>query len=331
MLKRITFLFLLSVLILSPFASAQAQTASASQNSGLTISPPIAELNFSPGQTYSETIKINNPTNALVTVYPLASNFVSQGETGVPAVEATDQNTTSGLAGWISFSQSKLALTPEQEIEFQYKIAVPANAEPGGQYASILFASEPPPTDKIGTQVSLISMIGSLILGRVAGDITEKADLVQFSTNKIFYFKPPVDLILRIGNTGNIHFAPKGEINISNWGKNVATLDINPQNGNVLPNSIRRFEGLSYTGHWYSFGKFSSKLTMSYGQTDQTLTGNLVFYIIPWWAITIFVLIIIAIIFLISKIGRKKKKNVSYAKFLVPPTTPSPKDEFRLN
>ncbi len=298
----ITIIFLSSYLLISS-PPALAQTGE-----GLTISPPITELNFDPGKTYKETIKINNPMKDLVTVYPVARNFTASGETGVPAIESPNQDATYGLATWVGFSQTKLALTPEQEIEFQYTITVPTNAEPGGHYAVVLFASEPPSPTGETTQVALASMVGSLVLGTVSGNIVEKGSIVEFSSNGHLFFKPPVNFILRIGNTGNVHFAPQGQTTVTNWGKTVATQDINPTKGNILPNSIRRFEGLKYTGKWYSFGKFNVTLAATYGVGNHPLSGSFSFWIIPWWLITIIVLIIAAIIFILLR-PRKKRSD----------------------
>jgi hypothetical protein len=304
-MKKIIILFLSLIFTLSFFPSAAAQTS----GEGLTISPPILDVKMDPGQSYQEVIKINNPTKDLVTVYPVARNFTASGETGTPAIENPGQDATYGLATWISFDQTKLALTPQQEIEFQYTIKVPANAEPGGHYASVLFASQPPSPTGETTQVALASMVGSLILGTVSGNIVEKADVEEFDSNGKFFLKPPVNFTLRINNTGNVHFAPQGQISIKNWGKTVSTQDINPQKGNILPNSIRRFDGLKYSGKWYSFGKFNVSLAATYGSKNAPLTGNFSFWIIPWWLITIVVIIIALIIFCVKR--KKKSKNSS--------------------
>jgi hypothetical protein len=317
-MKKIIVLFVSLILLLPIFRQASAQTG----GEGLTISPPILDVKLDPGQSYQEVIKINNPTKDLVTVYPVARNFTASGETGVPAIESPGQDATYGLATWISFDQTKLALTPQQEIEFDYKINVPSDAEPGGHYASVLFASQPPKPDQNSTQVALASMVGSLILGTVSGNIVEKAEVAEFSANGSIFLKPPVNFTLRISNNGNVHFAPQGQISIKNWGKTVATQDINPQKGNILPNSIRRYDGLKYNGKWYSFGKFNVSLAATYGSKNAPLTGSFSFWIIPWWLITIIVLAIAAIIFFIIK---RKKKSKNSSRHILPPEPPKKK------
>jgi len=313
-MKKIS-IFTITLILISAFCFLSPSKTSAQTGEGLTVSPPIQEIKLDPGKSYNETIKLNNPTQNIVTVYPVARNFTSSGETGVPAIENPNQDATYGLATWITFSQSKLALTPQQEIEFTYTITVPQNAEPGGHYASVLFTSIPPSPDKNSTQVSLNSMVGSLILGTVSGNIIEKGNVVEFDSGSHFYLKPPVNITLRIGNNGNVHFAPQGEIKINNFGKNVSVQDINPQKGNILPNSIRNFQNLKYSGKWYSFGKFDVMLAASYGINNQQLSGIYSFYIIPWWFIAIIAVIIILIILIIwRKKSKKRIPSVSFKK-----------------
>jgi hypothetical protein len=308
-MKKILISFLLIALVLAGFKVAAAATT----GQGLTISPPLSELKFEPGKSYHQTIKINNPTQDVVTFYPVARNFSASGETGVPAIESPGSDATYGLASWISFSQTKIALTPQQETEFKYTITVPNNAEPGGHYAAVLFASEPPKADDTSTQVSLASMVGSLILGSVSGNVIEKGQVVEFSSNGRFFAKFPVDFILRIQNSGNVHFSPKGEVTVSNWGKKVSSQDMNPQKGNILPNSIRKFDDLKYAGKWYDFGKFTVRLSANYGDGSLPLTGSFSFWLIPWWLIVAVLLVIVIIILTIVRRRRGRKRSAKYS------------------
>lgn len=291
--------------------------AAAIPGEGLTISPPIFELTLKPGETSSQTIKITNPTQKLMEIYPLVMNFRASGETGEPAFyPATSEEEKFSLARWIKFNQTKLALTPEQVVEFKYQITVPQDAEPGGHYGVVFFATEPPKPEQDISQVAIASMIGSLILGRVPGDINENGQLEEFSSQR-FYFKGPVKFITRIKNTGNIHFKPQGDITIKNWqGKSVDKIVVNAAKGNVLPDSTRKFEENWPPGKW-TVGKFTAVAALTYGETNQNLSSNLSFWIIPIWFIVLVALILIVIIVLIIWILKKKKKRKN-----IPSTSP---------
>lgn len=304
-------IFLILLLSLSPSFA-----AIPNQAQGLTISPPLFDLNLEPGKSYNEQIKLNNPTTNIIEMYPIARNFTaSDDESGTPTIESPDQSATYGLATWITFDQPKIVLTPDQEVTFKYTIKVPTDAEPGGHYASVLFASQPPTPDKNVSQVALASMVGSLILGKVSGAITEDASLREFTTSKYINLKPPVDFTLRIANSGNVHVKPIGEILVSNFGRTSASLDINPQKGNILPSSVRRFNNLSFNTHWWNIGYFSAKLVCTYGDKNEVLTGLIHFWIIPWWLIAIIAFIILSIIFIIWRRRRRRRRRKPIVEF----------------
>src|SRR3990170_5891864 len=73
---------------------------------GLTISPPITELTLKPGESTTQTIRLTNPTDKIVEVYPKIMNFSAKGEGGEPAFfEATDESAKYSLARWIEVGQ----------------------------------------------------------------------------------------------------------------------------------------------------------------------------------------------------------------------------------
>lgn len=305
--KNLASIFLICFLfffVFQPF-SASAQIP----GEGLTISPPLSEYSVKPGEKITATIKITNPTTKLMEVYPVVMNFKAKGEGGEPAFyPARQEEEKFSLASWIKFSQTKIALTPEQVVEFNYQIEVPAGAEPGGHYGVIFFATEPPKPEADVSQVAIASMIGSLVLVKVPGAIIEKGFLEEFSAKK-FYFKPPVNFIIRISNLGNIHFRPQGEITIKNWrGKNLEQVPINQQKGSVLPDSTRKFEE-KWSPSKTCIGRFSAHLRVVYGESEKTLGGQLTFWIIPWWLIAIVIVFILILVFVVWYFRKRKKRR----------------------
>jgi hypothetical protein len=284
---------------------------------GLTISPPLKEMTLRRGETHQGKIKVTNPTKKMMEVYPLVMNFRALGETGEPTFySATEEETNFSLAHWIGFSQARLALTSEQVIEFDYQIKVPDNAEPGGHYGVVFFATEPPEIGTEANKVALASMVGSLMLVRVPGKIVEKGAIEGFSTKK-FHFSPPVDFATRIGNSGNVHFKPWGEITLKDsWGNELTRLPFNETKGNVLPESIRKFENNWDGGGKIRIGRFTADLRVVYGSKDKTLNDQFIFWIIPWWLIAAVagVIVIIALWIIIRRAKKRKKQKGKVAK-----------------
>ena len=295
-------------LILSSFQFASAQIS----GDGLTISPPILELETKPGETYNQIIKITNPTNNLIEVYPQVMNFRASGEGGEPAFyPATEEEANFSLAQWIKFNQSKVALTPEQVVEFNYSIEVPADAEAGGHYGVIFFATQPPKAEEDQSQISISSMIGSLILAKVPGTIIEKGFLESFKANRI-YLKLPATFQVRISNLGNVHFKPRGDITIKGmFGGESDKIQLNQARGNVLPDSIRKFEE-KWNPQKIIIGRYTADLRVVYGESEKTLDDQVVFWVLPLWFLLALGGLIISIIVLIIII-KKKRKNRNLA------------------
>jgi len=295
-------------LILSSFQFASAQIS----GDGLTISPPILELETKPGETYNQIIKITNPTNNLIEVYPQVMNFRASGEGGEPAFyPATEEEANFSLAQWIKFNQSKVALTPEQVVEFNYSIEVPADAEAGGHYGVIFFATQPPKAEEDQSQISISSMIGSLILAKVPGTIIEKGFLESFKANRI-YLKLPATFQVRISNLGNVHFKYRGDITIKGmFGGESDKIQLNQARGNVLPDSIRKFEE-KWNPQKIISGRYTADLRVVYGESEKTLDDQVVFWVLPLWFLLALGGLIISIIVLIIII-KKKRKNRNLA------------------
>lgn len=312
MTKIVKIISVLSVLLV--FVVLISKTSAAGE--GLTISPPINELSLKAGEQSQQTIKVTNPTGALMEVYPTVMNFKASGEGGEPAFFPTsDEESKFSVAHWITFSQSKVALAPEQVVDFSYTIDVPADAESGGHYGAIFLATQPPKVESNQSQVSIGSMIGSLILIRVPGPTIEKAYLEKFSSLR-FAFAPPVGFETKIANLGNIHFKPKGEILIKDFsGNQVDKLVFNESTGNVLPDSTRKFEnvwGAKSSFLQVPLGRFTADLRVVYGESDKTLSSQIVFWIVPYWAIASLALLVIVIIIAIILIRKKRGRKHGY-------------------
>lgn len=297
----------LSVLFV-PFARA------AIVGEGLTISPPISEPNVKPGETVTETIVLTNPTSKLVEVYPQVMDFKAGGETGQPAFyTAADSGSKFSLASWISYNPSKIALTPEQVVNFTYKVTVPKDAEPGGHYGAVFFLSQPPKNQGSTSQVSVGSMVGSLVLVTVPGDLVQKGIIQSFLSDSALYItQSKASFITKITNTGNVHFKPSGNIEVKNmFGKSLSVINLNPQGGNVLPDSTRRFDN-SWGFKWYQVGYFTANLTVLYGVGQTPLTATTNFWIIPIWLMIaiagILVLLMAGMAGLISRRTKNPKK-----------------------
>jgi hypothetical protein len=302
-IQKINILGFIAVLLafLMPFHKTQA----------LTVSPVRFEISGNPGETIQKEVTLYNEQDTTKTVYPDYKNFQAQGESGTPSfVDPKD-----GLGTWMA-APGGITLEKRESKKITFLVTIPENAEPGGYFAALLFGTIPP--NEKGTNLSIGSETGPLVLLRVNGDIKESASILEFSTldKKSFYTALPVEMFYRFQNGGNDRVKPIGSIILNNLGIiRAKSLNANIAEGNILPGQIRRFDvswkkdgtvaerdesksfidNVRYEWNNFAFGYFTANLKLTYGVDGVKSTeGKTNFFVFPWHLlIIIFILLII--------------------------------------
>lgn len=269
---------------------------------GLSVSPPTFELAANPGDTLKNSIRVDNITDDVLSVTIDKQNFTAAGEEG--QAELTDEITSFSLASWIKVATPAIEIPAKSSKTVAFSVQVPANAEPGGHFGSVVFRTKAKPLSG-QTGVSVGQQIGALLFLRVAGELKEQAKIDGFIPGKSFYEYGPVEFESRLQNDGNVHFKPESTITIANmFGQKVATLPIDTHN--VLPGSVRKFKA-----DWKPkllFGKYTATLSVVYGDKKQILTATTTFMGFPYKLVGIIALaVIILLVFIIKRRKRLAK------------------------
>ncbi len=314
-------LTLLSLLVVcasvAPASQVIAQTNSSTPGQALEIAPPVVNLTADPGQSIETKISIRDVSTAALLVRSEVNDFVANGEDGTPKL-LLDETAESpySMKSWIA-PLPNMTLKPKQVQDLPVSIRVPANASPGGYFAVVRFTASAPEIDQTG--VSLSASLGALILLRVNGDAKESMSVEEFFVKKngvpgSFFESTPLDFVLRVKNTGNIHEQPTGQAIVTDmFGNNVAALNYNLEALNVLPGSIRRFESplnKEVIGDRVLFGPYTAQLKITYGADKQTLTANLSFWVIPWKLILFGVVGLVGAFFLLRAGLRRYNERI---------------------
>jgi hypothetical protein len=220
-------------------------------------------------------------------------------------IEDDQSNTSYSLAKWVFPEPKTSTLNAGEEKTIPFSINVPKNAEPGGHYASILVSSGGAAPSG-GSGASVTSRVGSLILLRVTGNITEDAGVETFSTSKRTYQTSPIDFELRIKNNGNNHIKPAGTIVITNiFGQKVTEVPLDGRN--VLPGAIRK---MSTQWRFSNFlvNRYTATLVASYGQQNKPVSASTTFYVVPRIALYVLGALVLLVILLFS--GRKRMRKI---------------------
>lgn len=263
-----------------------------------TVSPVKMELSANPGETIHASLKITNESQTSETLYTVTLNFEPKGdESGEPRFIPTKD----GLAAWVS-TDPTITLGPKEQKKLDFSIKIPKDTEPGGYFGALFVSTNPPATDEDGS-VALAERVGGLILLRVNGNLEDSGDILEFNTqNKRWWFTSlPIDLYYRFQNSGSDRVQPLGDILVKNWlNFSTRTIAANPNGGNVLPKSIRRFEAswsndsrkapepgflnnVRYELRNFAFGEYSLELNLAYGTGSlKTATARTSVFVFPW-------------------------------------------------
>lgn len=304
------------ILVMSGFATSV---------SAMTITPVRYEVQGDPGSTVTEDMTIINEDNYSVTYYSSFANFEAQGETG----SATFVKPTDGIGTWMT-TESSVTLLPGEQKTVSFNVKIPQNAEPGGHFGVIFWGTSPENSDS--QQVSVSAKTGLLVLLSVNGSVKEGGGLLEYGTkdNQFWYNTLPVSLVYRFQNNGGDRIKPVGEIKLRSFGFiPVKKLNANGVNGNILPNSTRKFTvdwvkykepadapivngGVNKFFHtalyqWRNFavGLFSANLNLTYGLLGQNAKESTYFFVFPWQLLICLIILFIIVFFIGKKlIGR---------------------------
>lgn len=283
---------LVSLIGMSMIAPIAASAASSQPGSGqaLEIAPPLIYLTVNPGQVITTQIQVRNIASVPVVVSGQADDFVAGGENGIPKLlMGSNYNDPYSMKSWVHTAPS-VYLQPGKTRNIPVTIDVPRDASPGGHYAVYRFSSAAP-TINGKNGVSLSASLGSLILLTVSGKLVENMSVNKFYTSGTsghptsFFQSEPVVINEVFKNSGNVHLQPAGMVTIKDmFGKALAVINVNPEPGNILPDSLRKFtQTLDSTviGKHRLFGRYTVDLSVTYGTKKETLTDALTFWVIP--------------------------------------------------
>jgi hypothetical protein len=289
-------LFFLAAIAVSIIFTIHAQRV----NPGLQVHPSNFDVTIQPGVPTTQTVYLENHTDNPVPIKVNLRNFTAQGVEG--GVNLTADDTTYSLAKWISVTPETAVIPANSNQQFTFTITAPVNAEPGGHYGSIVFATDP--SQKVtGTGAALSQQVASLILARVPGPVVEDASVTSFNTDKNFYEFGPVTFIALVKNDGGVHIQPQGEVLVKGTFGDTYNVNLTPYN--VLPGASRNVPAV--LSQKLLIGKYTAQLVAAYGDKNQQLTASTEFIAFPVRYGLIVLVVILILIMLRKRIGKAFK------------------------
>jgi hypothetical protein len=103
----------------------------------LTITPPMFQVNVSPGETWRSKLKVVNSNPYELVLYASVADFQADGEYGRGKFLMSSLSPDAhayALAQWVDIASVPLVVAPQQSAEIPFEISLPPDAEPGGRY-----------------------------------------------------------------------------------------------------------------------------------------------------------------------------------------------------
>ncbi|MBA3758558.1 DUF916 domain-containing protein [Candidatus Saccharibacteria bacterium] len=302
-LKRTSAAIVASIMVLFVVAATtSAQTTTGSGN-GFRISPVRSEYVIEKGSNRQLVVSVENPTDASVVAQPVVNNFISNEiENGEPRLILDDsvpapKNNFKSLVEVLP----DINLGPREKKDVNVNIRVPENANSGGYYGAIRFV----PASATGAgNVGLTASVGTIVLVRVPGNLTERLDLLELTAGqngraKSFFTSGDVSVLTRLKNSGDIHVQPFGKVQVKNmFGAVVAEYELNnvEPRANILPDSIRKFDdSLSKPSKGW-IGRYTISANLGYSQGGgELISSSATFWYLPAWSLIVLALLVIGV------------------------------------
>jgi hypothetical protein len=315
-IKTLTTLFLIFAL-LSGFSFTNVTRAQENEGLSLTLSPNLLDIRATPGEIVEDKVKIYNNLSNKVVIVPQIYALKVEGESGgaVPKEEITaaDEHIS-----WFRYDVPEVVANSNEWVDVPFRIEIPDDAAFGYYYALTFAPKDEPNIQTNGAQTTLSARASVFLLLNVEknGAIADLS-LLDFSAERTIFEYLPANFRVRVENLGNVHLRPKGDVFIRRPGskEDLAIIRVNETNGNVLPGTKRVFE-LSWNDgfiikdkesgnlkfNWdklliFRFGPYEARLLLVFfdGSRDIPIEKTVTFYIIPYTAIGIGVLLIFAL------------------------------------
>ncbi len=307
----------------------------------LTISPTFLNLLTDPGKKVSAPIKIKNNGNETEYMEIVLAKFEASEDGSAPKL--IDIEDTDEFYQWISFSAPQFILAPNQTKTITVSIT-PAKTAGLGYYYGVIFRRIQEKQAGAGEAVITGAPAVSILLEVKSPHAKRELQLIDFTTDHLFYEYLPTTFNIKVKNTGNIHLIPGGDIFIDSLKqKQMAIIPLNPGRGNILPKTQRTFttswndamilrvpdekkkdietaKGVTTFKTTYDLakadkfriGKYTAHALLVYdnGERDVPLEATVSFWVVPWKLIGGAILIIISpllIYQLIQKLRKRKK------------------------
>lgn len=280
---------------------------------GISVEPFLSDLVLDEDETEKPfTVTLFNASSNEVRLDASAVDFGSlDASAGVAFLGASrDIEKTYLAADWIKLEADSVTIPPNEVRELKGKLVNTSNLSPGGHYGSILFRMKGSDMLAMGpASIALDQRLSALVFLKKRGGERYGMDLMSFSRKRdSFGSVRSAEFVFK--NTGNVHVAPRGVVELFDpRGRLIAKGIINEGSLLILPTTDRSFPISLYPVEtaWLP-GKYLLRSSYRYdGKVEYETREDALFVFPPRFVA--FASVCLAVIIGILIYRKKRKKN----------------------
>lgn len=264
-----TFIFLLILLPFTIYHLPSPVSAQEKQTQILRVSPVIINVNLSPSKSYTHEITLENLLDAPLPVRAVFSDFEAATEDGGYVFQDTRTNP---LLSWTQLSEQEIILPAKAKRTIRLTINTPQRIAFGGYYGILFFE---PVFPKTPTAAEVATRVGVLLLADIGSPDpnAEKADILDFSLDKLIEPGQAAPFLLRVKNTSLNFFTAKPILTLTPLvGEAKKTV---LEEKVVFPGKVRRWEE-EIMLPTETIGIYSVTMAVSTGEGRQVMENTIV-------------------------------------------------------
>lgn len=260
------------------------------------LTPAQIELTLDLGTRSPQWVGVRNHAENPIDLTVFVRDFDLLADGGFQMLEPGHATYSAGQ--WLDFPVATMRLAPDETRIIDYTIVVPADAEPGGHYAAIVFEGVPVETESQEgtTGVQIIGQVVAQVLITVPGPITRNLVIESLAVPTVVFGAGADTATVRITNNGNVHLTPNGYV--QTWGGLPSnSFDETFGQFTLLPGASRDFQVKLQNVPW--LGRMKAKTELQYGPRigvfDHSVETSLEYYVLSWKVILLLSILLIGI------------------------------------
>jgi hypothetical protein len=263
----------------------------------LGVDPAILEIVLNSDTPTIKQVTLTNYSNLPQPIKTLKQSFTPKEKLDLTGDELKIYDSSSWIT--IDDKNTDFILQPHQSKKITITINQPANATPGGHYATIIFQPLIPQELVSQESIYVYARVAVLVFMQVKGDIVQDLDITN--TNYATLSEPGNHAFdFTIKNTGNTHIQPSGKLNIYDALSNQILASETIPSSIILPKTEKPLHfNINLPNQ---IGKYSAELVINYGSESVILqSGRKDFYIFPFGLVFLVLLPAGLLIFFVIK------------------------------